>query len=228
MIMGQRINTNGVVQWLSNGTDLSMYYGTYEINYSIVSDGTGGFFIAYCTDYHPQICVDRFSIDAFPYGPVTTVEWGELLYPKVVSDGSGGCIVTFKENYICAMKVDVSFALGNYILINNSQVKTDPIISSDGSGGAIICWTDNRGNISGDNIYAQNVDRYGYLGDMAPSIAKVKDIINDQGGKVNLLWDRSYLDTYTQDTITQYKVYCGLKSTIALAGKTDYKLDNSY
>jgi len=48
------------------------------------------------------------------------------------------------------------------------------------SVGWIVVWEDYRNGATRD-IYAQNVDPYGYLGDMSPRILSVSDVPGDEG-----------------------------------------------
>jgi hypothetical protein len=90
----------------------------------------------------------------------------------------------------------------------------NPCIVLDGAGGAIVAWMDSRG--SGWDIYAQRVDRYGYLG-AEPEIAVLRDVPNDQGGRVSLAWDASYLDAGpTSSVVDQYFIWRQLPLALAL------------
>src|SRR5258708_5548924 len=70
--------------------------------------------------------------------------------------------------------------------------QSNPAITSDGAGGAIVAWQDLRGG--NFDIYAQRIESFGYLGSPEPASAGVRDVPNDQGGKVKVSWSASYLD----------------------------------
>jgi len=72
-------------------------------------------------------------------------------------------------------------------------------------GGWIVEWEDVRGGSSRD-IYCQNVDRYGYLGDASPKLLSVTDVPADNGGMVNVQWSRSYLDRTVDPAVVEYRV----------------------
>jgi hypothetical protein len=69
-------------------------------------------------------------------------------------------------------------------------------IVGDGTGGALIAWADWRSGQIGavGDIYAQRIERFGWLGNPEPSIASVRDVPLDQGGHIKVTWNASYLD----------------------------------
>ncbi|OGQ57841.1 MAG: hypothetical protein A3G39_03740 [Deltaproteobacteria bacterium RIFCSPLOWO2_12_FULL_43_16] len=89
--------------------------------------------------------------------------------PAIVSDGSGGAIVTWYDyrsgtySDIYAQRIDAN---GNVLWTTNGMAISTaannqyyPQIVSDGSGGAIITWEDYR---SGNwDIYGQRIDANG-------------------------------------------------------------------
>jgi hypothetical protein len=77
---------------------------------------------------------------------------------------------------------------------------------SDGAGGAIVVWRDFRAGVHND-LYAQGVERNGYLGFPSPSISEVVDYPNDQGGMAVVSWEPSYLDEYPNQVVTHYSVW---------------------
>jgi hypothetical protein len=230
----QKVNALSNVQWTVNGVSLVVHDASHFSLPVIASDGAGGAFFAMGYDGAYSIIVGRLnSLGRFEGG----IEHGfsdAVVPPQIVSDGAGGAIITWEDrsgyladtvdtvNYydIHAMKVNalvemqwdtVSTPISSYL--NNQRY---PILVDDGSGGAIISWVDSRnGNY---DIYAQNIDRYGNVGNNGPSIVKVKDVINDQGGQVTLMWKPSYLDVFPRQTVTKYSIYLGVRPTAAVAG----------
>lgn len=90
--------------------------------------------------------------------------------PQLISDGSGGTIITWQDERniprdIYAQRIDSSGTIrwqsdGTPIVTNyESSVFVGPVIVSDDSGGAIIVWMDQR-NDDGD-IYAQRINSSG-------------------------------------------------------------------
>ena len=143
--------------------------------------------------------------------------------PNIVSDGSGGAIITWEDrrgsNYdIYAQRVTaaglVQWTASGDSICTATADQQSPVIASDGSGGAIITWCDGRS--SNLDIYAQKVDVYGHLGNVAAQIARVKDVINDQGGKVTVSWSPSYVDVYPNTTIKSYYLFRGVSQAMEM------------
>jgi hypothetical protein len=86
---------------------------------------------------------------------------------------------------------------------------------SDGAGGIVAAWYDPRSGVN--DIYAQRVARFGYLGTPEAEIASVKDVPNDQGGKVKLSWYASYLDTNSDPNLNYYEIYRSIAPNAAQA-----------
>lgn len=84
----------------------------------------------------------------------------------------------------------------------------------DGAAGAIAAWMDVRSGASAD-IYAQNIERFGKLGEPQPAIASVLDIPNDQGGRVRLAWDASYLDLESDPDLAAYDLFRSVPPNVA-------------
>ena len=95
--------------------------------------------------------------------------------PKIVSDGSGGAIITWVDNRnpplnsngdIYAQRIGadgfVKWTTDGVGVCNNSITQNRSQIISDGSGGAIIVWEDLRNNFIHD-IYAQRINSSGIV-----------------------------------------------------------------
>ena len=85
---------------------------------------------------------------------------------------------------------------------------------ADGQGGALLAFTLVSDFVEAD-IYAQRVDRYGALGDASPHITAVEDVANDQGGRVTVLWEPSYLDQYDRRDVYLYRLFRGIRASQA-------------
>jgi hypothetical protein len=78
-------------------------------------------------------------------------------------------------------------------------------IVTDAEGGGIVAWHDGRG--ADTDIYAQRIERNGYLGYPSGEIVSVRDVPGDQGGQVNLAWNASYLDPWPLMEIDNYTLW---------------------
>ncbi len=173
-IYAQRVNSAGAAQWTANGVAIctateNQYYPT------IVSDGTGGAIIIW-NDYrngNDDIYAQRVnSAGAAQWtadGVAVCTATGTQSYPTIVSDGTGGVIITWHDsrsgNYdIYAQRVNsagaAQWTANGVAICTATDNQYSPTIVSDGSGGAIITWYDYRSGTNYD-IYAQRVNSAG-------------------------------------------------------------------
>ncbi len=233
-IYAQRVNASGMTLWADNGDSICTTTLNQEvaptIGLTIVSDGFGGAIIIWL-----DIRSDNWDIYAQRVDAWGNMQWmaggaaictaaGGPAFPTIVSDGSGGGIITWNDfrngdSHIYAQRLNASgvvqWTTNGAAMCTATGGQDNPAIASDGLGGAIITWGDWR-NGNDNDIYAQKVDAYGYLGNVAPQIAKVKDVVNDQGGKVTVSWSPSYLDVYPKTTIKSYYLFRGVSQSMAM------------
>ena len=95
--------------------------------------------------------------------------------------------------------------------------QTSQTIVSDGAGGAILAWADTRVGPAEADIYAQRIERFGQLGNPEPGIVSVRDVPGDQGGKVSLRFDASYLDADPWNLVASYWIWRQAPSSVAIA-----------
>ncbi len=95
-----------------------------------------------------------------------------------------------------------------------------PQILNDLEGGLIVGFS-SRVSDGGDIILkAQRVGQYGHLGNAAPTITTVTDFPQDQGGRVRLTWQSSYLDV-AGEGIDHYTVWNRLPGAKAASSPVD-------
>ncbi len=174
-IYAQKINSSGLIKWGVDGVPIST--AAYTQHYPrIVSDGSGGAIIAWY-DYRSNSNWDIYARRVNAIGtPLWTMDGvaictaaGSQYSPKIVSDGSGGAIITWHDYRgadidIYAQRVD---SVGSTLWLADGEAictaansQSSPQLAADGSGGAIIAWEDYRSGGSWD-IYAQRVSAYG-------------------------------------------------------------------
>jgi len=85
----------------------------------------------------------------------------------------------------------------------------------DGRRGAIMSLSDFRSTQQQTLIFCNRIDRYGVLGDAQPSMASIKDVPADQGGKLKLTWNASYLDSDPIFTIGSYWIWRATSPSVA-------------
>ena len=175
-IFGQRINSAGVVQWIADGVEIGEgIWGQYFAQ--IVSDGAGGAIITWEDELifgSPDIYAQRVNASGViqwpTYGIAICSAANNQKSPKILSDGSGGAIITWTDFRsgaspdIYAQRVNSTGAtqwLADGVAISTAaNIQNLPAIISDELGGAIITWQDNRSGSTYD-IYAQHINSTG-------------------------------------------------------------------
>ncbi len=175
-IYAQKINSDGYIQWSSNGVAICTGQTGVALS-EIISDGAGGAIIV----WHDR---RNFSNDVFAqridsYG---TVQWktngvaitaiaAHQEYPSLASDGAGGAIIAWRDQRngapdIYAQRINaggtVQWTADGIAVCDVGDTQIDPHAIPDGSGGAIIAWSDRRNAVDYD-VYAQRVDASGNL-----------------------------------------------------------------
>jgi hypothetical protein len=233
-IYAQRVSAAGGTQWTTNGVAVCTATGTqwYPV---IVADGVGGAIVAwydYRSGSNYDIYAQRLSgagaVQWAPNGVALSAATGDQTLPAIASDGGSGAIVTWQDyrgssNDVYAQRVTSAGAalwtVDGVALCTVAGSQLSPGIAADGRGGAVVAWPDYRSGTNFD-IYAQQVERFGFLGDPAPAVVSVGDLPNDQGGRVRIRWTASYPDTEPSLQIGTYGIWrqvTGSAATTALA-----------
>jgi len=174
-IYAQRVNSSGAVQWTADDVAISSATGDQQHPH-IVSNGSGGAIIVW-DDYRSGTNNDIYAQRVNSSGAVQWTANGVDIstaasyqqYPQLISDGSGGAIITWQDrrsgtNYdIYAQRVNstgaVQWTADGVAISTATDNQYYPSLFSDGSGGAVITWDDHRsGNF---DIYAQGVSASG-------------------------------------------------------------------
>jgi hypothetical protein len=196
---------------VSNSTDT-------QYSQQIISDGSGGAIITW-DDYRngdDDIYTQRIDSNGNPLwtlnGVAVATSAGGQFSPQIISDSSGGAIITWGDyrsganGDIYAQRVDSSgtplWTTNGVAVSTSTNEQGLPQITSDNSGGAIITWQDSRnGN---DDIYAQRIDSSGTplwtLNGVAISTSTgsqdYPQIISDNSGGAIIAWQDSRSGIY--------------------------------
>jgi hypothetical protein len=229
-IYAQHVIAAGVPAWTADGVAVCAAANS-QYSPQLVSDGAGGAIFAWY-DLRSSSSYDIYAQRVLAAGAIAWTADGVAICaaansqytPQLVSDGTGGAIVTWYD-YRSGTTYDVYaqrvLAAGTTTWTADGvavctamfdQAYAQPV--SDGAGGAIINWQDARTGISYD-IYAQRIEKFGYLGSPEPAIASVQDVMNDQGGKVKVSWTGSYLDALNDYNLNYYYVLRSVPTPLA-------------
>ncbi len=174
-LYSQRINSSGVKQWATNGVVICNASGNKD-SYQMISDGSGGAIMAW---RDPRSGVS-FDIYAQKINTSGSVQWGsnELAIctktdtqqdPQLVSDGSGGAIITWSDRRGVAYDIyaqsitstgTVRWTTDGITICTATNDQVLPQIAKDTSGSTIVAWADLRGGTTYD-IYTQKIDSSG-------------------------------------------------------------------
>lgn len=177
-IYAQHIDSNGLVQWNTDGTVICNATNDQYIP-QICSDGAGGAIITW-QDFRAGTNLDIYAqrIDSSGTvlwtlnGTAICTESHDQVPPQICSDGAGGAIITWYDERIgsediyaqCIDSDGVVQWEGNGIAvcteINNQN---SPQVCNDGAGGAIITWQDERTEFNVRDIYIQRIDSNGII-----------------------------------------------------------------
>lgn len=179
----QHVLANGTLDpaWPANGLSLGAV-ADYRKTASLCEDGMGGAIVAWADhrggstfDLYAQHVLSQGALDpAWPSAglPVCTAA-NDQSAPDVVTDGSGGAIVSWQDSrsgdldvyaqhVLAGGAVDPTWPTDGRAVCEVAGTQQSPRLVSDRSGGAIVVWQDLR--IAADqNIYAGHVLSTGLL-----------------------------------------------------------------
>jgi len=236
-IYAQHVLASGVVDptWPGDGRALCVAVNS-QSSPTIAPDGTGGAIVAWqdfrssaSLDIYAQHVLASGSVDpAWPIdGRAVCVAANNQYTPCIAADGAGGAIVAWQDlrsssNYdvyaqhvLASGAVDPTWPTDGRALSTATNNQLSQAIVADGTGGAIAAWQDYRSGTS--HIYAQRVARYGYLGTPEAEIVGVTDVPNDEGGKVKVSWNASWLDLAQDINFSAYDLLRSVPAAVAAA-----------
>jgi hypothetical protein len=173
----QRINSNGVVQWATDGISLNVLTNGYG-DIDIAADGNGGAVIAFISGSGSTLLILAQRVDGNGNSlwnsgnPVTVCNAVEAqFHPRVVNAGNSTFVITWQDERagtnvddIYAQKYDLNGLAqwaANGVLVNAAlSYQEDPEIVSIGSGEVIVTWSDFRSGSNYD-VYAQKLNAAG-------------------------------------------------------------------
>jgi hypothetical protein len=218
-VYAQRLDNTGAPQWAANG--VAVCTATADQWYPrIVTGGTGKMIIGW-EDWRTG-AADIYAQDLNSSGAAQWTANGALLCARAgnqsaavfAADGSGGVIGAWEDQRsvlafdLYAQRLNsagmAQWATDGVAVSTAFGDQRTPAITMVGSAASVIAWIDTRSGSR--DIYLQGVDAHGLLG-VAPVIASVSDVPNDQGGRVTLRWYASALDSFPDYAVTSYLVY---------------------
>jgi predicted lipoprotein with Yx(FWY)xxD motif len=191
----------------------------------LIPDGAGGAIVAWA-DHRNGLTLDVFAQRVNGSGTVLWTADGIPIsaaannqsVPQLVSDGSGGAIITWEDNRtgtydIYAQRVNrdgiVQWTADGVPISAAANAQLSPQLISDGSGGAIIVWLDFRNGgtpdlfvqrVNGEGVVQWTVD--GVPISVAANAQQSPHLIPDDAGGAIIVWQDhrsgTNADIYTQ------------------------------
>lgn len=219
-IYSQRVSATGQMRWTTNGVALTTASGQQTLP-KLVSDAAGGAIVVW--QDHRGATWDVYANRVTSQG---TVPWapgvglctaiGDQTNPALVADGAGGAIVAWEDRRAGAADVYAQRVQGTGIwrwqdqgnlVCAAANDQLTPLLVSDGGSGAIVAWKDGRPGNATPDVYAQRIERFGWLGNPEPRIVSVLDVPADEGGQVRVTWNASWTDVDPFAAIQEYRVW---------------------
>ncbi len=225
-IYAQRINsTNGASMWAANGVPVCSSAGI-QYTPQVVLDA-GGYAVATWID----VRTGDYNIYAQKIGSNGAMQWtsngvpirtapGTAGFVNLVSDGLSGTLVAWSDSRndlgdLYAQRLSSSgypmWTTNGALVASGPREQRVYGICPTPTGGAFV--TSQDGNSAYGRIQA--IDEWGFMG-AEPSMAGVKDVPNDQGGRLRVSWNASPLDTDPLfRNISDYVVYRSIPTHLA-------------
>ena len=174
-IYAQRIDSNGVVNWTTNGIAICTASNN-QGDPKIIGDGQGGAIISWEDrrsgsnyDIYAQRINSKGDVNWTANGVTVCTETHTQEKLQLVSDGQGGAIITWQDwrtlstMELYAQRINskgiVNWTTNGVPVCTASGSQRYPQLVCDGQGGAIITWEDWRSG--GVAIYAQRINSKG-------------------------------------------------------------------
>jgi hypothetical protein len=210
-IYAQRVDPSGRTLWPADGVPICTSTGL-QTDYRIIADGVGGAIITWSDsrggsddDIYAQRVDASGSASWTVNGVPICTAVGDQDYPELVSDCSGGAIITWEDGRsagnkdVYAQRIDafgvISWVANGVSVCSATGNQENPCIVPDGAGGAIVAWSDYRTGKHYD-VYAQRIDASGavlWKANGAPICTAIRDqslseIISDASGGAIITW----------------------------------------
>ncbi|MFB3897285.1 MAG: hypothetical protein ACE14V_13370 [bacterium] len=205
-ICAQRLDSNGNSLWTPNGVAVCTT-GTFPGFPTLTSDGNHGAILTWQDTRKggKDIYAQRIDSSGFAQwtsnGIAICTTSGSEQYPMIVSDDSGGAIITWYDdrngnNDIYAQRINANgvpqWTANGVAVCSTANDQNSPMLVSDGSSGTIITWNDDRSDIYAQRINASGVPQWSINGLAICTAANGQHypgLISDNNGGAIIVWN---------------------------------------
>ena len=228
--------------YFGNALWLARRVGAQEYAHSIAYDEVGGAIVTWVEDSFstgPQVFAHRVLTSGqfasgWPVGGIALGPSGATQYPaELAPDGTGGAVFAWQDFRNGSFGASIygtrltsagtrapRWSSTGDLVAQGNWHQPNPTMCTDGRRGAILAYASYEMDPAHWQIYVQRVDRYGALGDAEPRITSVRDVGADQGGRVRLSWNASYLDVDPEFGVGSYWIWRQTPVALAVAAVT--------
>lgn len=177
-IYAQRMNAGGAAQWTANGVAVCNS-AQDQSDPQIVLDDVGGAIIVWsdrrsgAQDLYAQHIQSNGTVSWIANGVAVCTAANNQWYPRIVSDGAGGAIITWVDyragtinnTDVYAQRINsagvAQWTTNGVAICTQPDTQFPPTIATDGNGGAIITWHSAVTPVDVGDIYAQRINAAG-------------------------------------------------------------------
>ena len=168
-VYAQRLDASGSALWTSDGVGVCLATGGQGIP-AIAADGSGGAFIAWADSRAgiSQVFAQRVNASGTALwtsnGVQVSTSASSVTNARLIADGSGGMIVTWKRRRDLRQRLNASgtplWTSGGVVICPDAFNQKDAFPATDGAGGVIVIYNDPRRGANMD-VYAQRIGSAG-------------------------------------------------------------------
>ncbi len=211
----QRVAPDGTVDFGSAGTAVSTASGN-QYDPEMTVDGQGGVIIAWMDGrvtpqqpYAQRMSPAGFGLWTSNGVNAASAVLGTTSGLEILSDGLGGAYLTWSEARVgnsdlfgqrLSASGSVQWTTGGALIGGQTGYQLDANATLGQDNALLVAFEDARDGTGLVDVYAQRVDRFGFLGEASPALDAVSDVLGDQGGFVRVDWTPGYVefDPYLQ------------------------------
>jgi FlgD Ig-like domain len=216
----QRIGSSGAPLWTLDGVAVCAATGAQSAPV-IGSDGAGGVDIVWedrTSPASPELHREHIGANGYSFGPPCGyfVNYGEKA--SLVRTGPtpvAGHATGTAPNHDVGLVRLVNDQSYTGLACDAPGEQTAVVVAADDHRGVLVAWQDARSGQA--DIYAHRLDNYMLPGITEPVITRVRDVVHDQGGAIQVSWVRAFVEILLPTVVQAYRVWRAIPPDYAIA-----------